>query len=79
MEENKFLRNFTEVFDESPAEAITMNTVLRDIEGWGSMVGLSIIAMADQEYGVEIDDIELKDIKTVGELFLLIQKKTNVK
>ncbi|MCE5345938.1 MAG: acyl carrier protein [Bacteroidales bacterium] len=79
MEENKFLRNFIEVFDEVPTEAITMNTVLRAIEGWSSLVGLSIIAMADQEYGVEIDDVDLRGIKTVGELFDLIQKKTNVK
>lgn len=42
--------------------------VLRDFEMWDSLAGLSIIAMADTIYGVTLPAVELRKLRTVGEL-----------
>jgi acyl carrier protein len=75
MEANKFLKDFVEIFDDEPTETITMNTVFRDIEGWSSMAALGLMAMVDIEYKIKISGQEIKDSKTVGDLYKRITKK----
>lgn len=75
MEANKFLKDFVEIFDDKPTETITMNTVFRDIEGWSSMAALGLMAMVDIEYKIKISGQEIKDSKTVGDLYKRITKK----
>ena len=48
-----------------------MNTVFRDIEGWGSMAALGLMAMVDIEYKIKISGQEIKDSQTVGDLYKL--------
>lgn len=75
MEANKFLKDFVEIFDDEPTETITMNTVFRDIEGWSSMAALGLMAMVDIEYKIKISGQEIKDSKTVGDLYTRITNK----
>jgi acyl carrier protein len=75
MEANKFLKDFVEIFDDKPSEAITMNTVFRDIEGWSSMAALGLMAMVDIEYKIKISGQEIKDSQTVGDLYNIIINK----
>ena len=75
MEINKFLRNFAEIFDDEPTEEITFNTVFREIEGWSSITTLGLMSMIDLEYQIKISVLEIREAKTVGDLFNLISSK----
>ena len=50
-------------------------TKFRDLEEWTSIIGLSIILMVDEEYGITIDADDMKQAETIGELFNVVQAK----
>jgi acyl carrier protein len=72
---NSFLRNFSEIFDDEPSITITLNTNFRDIEGWNSLIALSFMAMVDDQYKIKISGQEIKDSKTVGDLYKVALSK----
>ena len=75
MEIGELIKRLEAEFEDAPAGTIKPGTNLRDIEGWGSMYSLIIIALADTEYGVTIKGEELKNVQTIQDLFDLIQRK----
>ncbi len=64
----KFLELFKEVF-EMEDEEVKFNDNFRDLETWDSITHLSLIAMLDDEYSMQIEEEELKKLITVGDLF----------
>lgn len=46
----------------------------RDYEEWDSLARLSLIAMLDDEFGVQIEDADFEELKTVGDLIAAVQK-----
>jgi len=64
----KFLELFKEVF-EMEDEEVKFNDNFRDLETWDSITHLSLIAMLDDEYDVQIEEEELKKLITVEDLF----------
>ena len=75
MEIKDFIQNFAEQFDETDASVFTAETVFHDLDEWSSLVGLSIIAMIDDEYDVTIKGDELRAAKTVADVFELVNSK----
>ena len=76
MEIKEFIQNFAEQFDETDANVFTTETVFHDLDEWSSLIGLSIIAMIDDEYDVTIKGDELRAAKTVEDVDnLVISKK----
>ncbi len=75
MELKDFVQNFANQFDETDAEMFTPETKFRDFEEWSSIIGLSIILMVDEEYGITIDADDMKQAETIGELFNIVQAK----
>lgn len=75
MEIKKFIQNFAEQFDDTDASVFTPETVFHDLDEWGSLIGLSIIAMIDDEYDVIIKGDELRAAKTVSDVFELVKSK----
>lgn len=75
MEIKEFIQNFAEQFDETDASVFTAETVFHDLDEWSSLVGLSIIAMIDDEYDVTIKGDELRAAKTVADVFELVKSK----
>lgn len=53
----------------------TCDTKFRDLNEWGSLTTLSIIAMVDEEYGVEIKADDLRKAETIGDLFEIVYSK----
>ena len=45
----EFVELFAEQFDETDASEITADKNFRELVEWSSLIGLSIIAMADEE------------------------------
>lgn len=54
-------------------EDVTVDTVLGEVEAYDSLAILSIVALADKEYGKTLKAVDLANIKTVKELISLIE------
>lgn len=75
MEINKFIEKFAEVFDDTDASTLTPETAFRDLDEWSSLSALGVIAMADEEYEVELSGAEMREANTIRELFDFISSK----
>lgn len=75
MDINNFLAVFANLFDDTDASEIQMDTKFHDLDEWGSLIGMSIIAMAKTQYGKTITGKEIRQCETVEDLFNLIVSK----
>lgn len=75
MEATTFLQKFTEQFDPTPEQEVTLQTNFKDIDGWSSLTALSIIAMVDEEFGVELKNENIRNSNTVEDLFNIVKNK----
>lgn len=75
MELNEFIENFAEQFDDTDSSEITASTVFHDLEEWGSLIGMGVIALAKTQYGKTITGADIKSCVTVEDLFNLINNK----
>lgn len=53
---------------------INLSDNFRDYDEWDSLARLSLIAMLDDEFDVQIEDAEFEQLKTVGDLMAAVQK-----
>lgn len=56
-------------------EAVKSEDVLTGFELWDSLTVLSLIATLDANYGVNLTSEALREIKTAGELALVVEKR----
>ena len=75
MKESDFVENFASQFEDVDPSVVTMETNFRNVEGWSSFTALSIIEMVDELYNVKITGNDIKNAKTVRELFNLVQER----
>ena len=75
MHESEFVRNFAAQFEEVDPSVVAMDTNFRDLEEWSSFTALSIIAMVDEVYSLKITGNDIKNAKTVRDLFNLVYEK----
>lgn len=75
MELKEFIENFAEQFDDTDASEITATTVFHDLEEWGSLTAMGVIAFVKTEYGKTLTGKEMKECITVEDLFNLISSK----
>lgn len=77
MEIKEFIENFVDLFDEVPATEVTPETRHHEMDEWSSMIALSVMAMIDEEYDVQLKADEMRNSKTVQELFDIVQSYLN--
>ncbi len=65
----EFVALFAEQFDETDASEITATTVFHDLEEWSSLIGLSVIAMVDEEFDIALKGDDVKNAVTVEDLY----------
>lgn len=75
MEITKFIENFAEQFDETDVEVFTKDTVFHDLEEYSSLIALSIIAMVDEEYDVQLKGDDMRSAVTIEDLFNIVKSK----
>jgi len=75
MELNEFIENFANQFDETDACEFTATTAFRELEEWSSLIGLSIIAMVDEEYDVTLKGDDMKSAITIEDLYNTVKSK----
>ena len=72
---DEFVTAFAEDFDETPAENFATTTAYKELDEWGSLTALSIIALAMEAFGKKITSADLRACNTIEELYNLIQTK----
>lgn len=72
---DEFLANFQDIFCEEDVTTFTADTVFRDLEEWSSLMALSVIAMVDEAYGLKLTGEDIRNSKTIGDLFVAVQSK----
>lgn len=75
MEIKEFIEKFAEIFDDTDISELTPDTKFKELEEWGSLTALGLLAMADEEFGVDIDANDVRGIETISELFNTIKNK----
>ena len=75
MELEKFVINFAEQFDDTDPTEIQKDTEFHQLEEWSSLIAMGVIAMAKVIYSKTITGKELRECKTVEDVFNLISSK----
>jgi acyl carrier protein len=75
MELNDFVEKMVDCFNQTEASEITPSTRFRELEEWGSMMALIVIAMIDSDFNKTVDADDLKAANTIQELFTIVQNK----
>ncbi len=71
----EFIVKFAEIFDDIDVSALSADTEFRGLDDWDSIAGLSVIAMADEEYGVTLNADDMRGSRTIGHIFKAIESK----
>lgn len=66
---DEFVELFAELFDETEPSLIKAGTAFRDLDEWSSLIGLSVIAMVDEEFDVALKGNDVKESITVEDLY----------
>lgn len=72
--EQKFIDLFREVL-EADGKEITLTDKFREYEEWDSLAYLSVIAMIDEEFDVQIEGKDFKELKTIEDLINAIKER----
>ena len=75
MEIKEFIQNFADQFDETDASGFTPETVFHDLDEYSSLIALSIIAMVDEEYDVQLKGDDMRSAVTIEDLFNIVKGK----
>ena len=70
----KFLEVIKEALDVESVE-IELTDKLADFDAWDSMARLSLIALLDEHFEVEVTDAEFDKTETVQALFKLVKTR----
>ena len=65
----EFVTLFAEQFDDTDASEIKATTEFHNLDEWSSLIGLSIIAMVDEELDVALKGDDVKNSVTVEDLY----------
>jgi len=75
MELQDFVQHFAEQFDETEMSVFKPETKFREINEWSSLLALSIIAMADEEYEVKLKGEDIRNSQTIEDLFNIVKTR----
>lgn len=70
-----FIRDFESIFDEIEPGSIKAETKFRDLLEWSSLIALSVIALADENYNIKLTGDDIRSSETVEDIFKKIIAK----
>ena len=73
MDINDFIQHFAEQFEETDANEFTPETIFRDNVEWSSLMALSVMAMVDEEYDVQLNANEMRKAGTLQDLYNIVK------
>ena len=73
MEIKDFIENFANQFDDTDVSVFSAETRFRELDEWSSLLALSVLAMVDEEYDVQLKADQMRKANTVQELFDIVK------
>jgi len=64
-----FIERFAEAIEIEQVDALSAKTVFHNLDAWNSLALLSVIAMLDETFGVQIEMKELEKLVTIQDIF----------
>ena len=75
MEINEFVKKFAGKFEDTDESEFTPETQFQELDEWDSMTALMIIALIRTEYDKKISAMEIRNCKTINDLYNLAESK----
>lgn len=75
MKKDEFIQEIMSILEIEDAYLIQETTAFKALNEWDSLAALSTISMVDDEFGVTINNKDLRSVETLGELYKLIEEK----
>jgi acyl carrier protein len=75
MELQAFIQNFANQFDETDANNFLATTEFKQLKEWSSLIALSVMAMADEEYNVKLKGNDIKSAFTIEDLYNVVKSR----
>ncbi|MBO4827674.1 MAG: acyl carrier protein [Prevotella sp.] len=72
---DEFVEMFAELFDETDSNVFSPDTDYRELDEWSSLIGLSLIAMVDEEFGVALKANDFRSVTTIEDVYNTILSK----
>ena len=69
MTKEEFVQEFAELLENVE---VREDTKFRELDEWDSLAALSTISTIDDEFGVTINNKDLRSVETVGELYDMV-------
>ena len=73
MEIKEFIENFDNQIDDTDVSVFSAETRFRELDEWSSLLALSVLAMVDEEYDVQLKADQMRKANTVQELFDIVK------
>jgi|JFJP01.1.fsa_nt_gi acyl carrier protein len=73
MELTRFVKLFADQFNETPADQFYPALEYKVIPEWSSLTSLSIIAMVDDEFDMQLNGDDIEKSNTLEDIFNLIK------
>lgn len=71
----EFFVKFSEIFEDVDVASLSGDTEFRKLEEWDSIAALSVIGMADEEYGVTLSADDMRSCITISDLYEKVLSK----
>ncbi|MBQ2731585.1 MAG: hypothetical protein IJF68_00845 [Opitutales bacterium] len=71
---DSFIEKIASLFEETPAAELTPQTRYKELPDWTSLVALSLIVLAFNEFESTISGDDIEAAGTLGELFERVKK-----
>lgn len=68
-----FIEKFAEAIEMESVDDLKEDTKFRELDEWSSLAVLSVIAMLDEEYDIQIENIDFKKLETIGDIARFIE------
>jgi acyl carrier protein len=78
MDLKDFIKNFAGQFEDADPSTFTSETRFRDLDEWSSLTALSVIAMVDEEYEVQLRGDDMRQAQTIEDLYNIVKSRADV-
>ena len=75
MTKEEFVQEIMEILEIEDASLVQDTTVFRELDEWDSLAALSTISMIDDEFGVTINNKDLRSVETLGALYDIVTER----
>lgn len=70
--ETLFMEKMSKILN---GEEFTMDSELNYLENWDSLASVDFLGLADEDFGKELDPMDVRMAGTIGDLFELLTKE----